>query len=137
MFTQNYENLPVSDIMISLDLCPIVSETTIFKEALNKMDICGLGILCITSEVGKLNGILTEGDIRRLLLKVQKPFSALLVDDIKNYLNPSPITIFPDTPIIDGIKIMTNKKVWDLPVVDKDNFLKGILHLHQVFNDFS
>ena len=78
----------------------------------------------------KLLGILTDGDIRRKLLKVQKPFSAFFVDDALEHAIRSPITILPDDSLIDAISIMDKKQVWDLPVVDKQNALVGLLHLH-------
>lgn len=134
MSTKNNVELTVSDVMLDLSDCPVVSTSTILKDAFNKMDICGLGIVCITSQEGTLEGILTEGDIRRLLLRVQKPFAALLVDDVKNYANTSAITTTADTILTNAINIMSEKKVWDLPVVNKTGILIGMLHLHQAIS---
>mgnify|MGYP003330082119 CR=1 FL=1 len=45
----------------------------------------GLGIACIVNSQKELKGVFTDGDIRRLILKVQKPIAALFVDDVKDY----------------------------------------------------
>ena len=71
----------IHDVMMTLNRIPVIGETVILKEALEKMGQSRLGIACIVDADKKLLGILTDGDIRRKLLKVQKPFSAFFVDD--------------------------------------------------------
>ena len=66
------------DIMLKVGSFPIVKEKTIFKEAIEKMSQFNLGILCIVDEENRLKGIITDGDLRRMLLNIQKPFSAFL-----------------------------------------------------------
>ena len=53
------------------------------------MEKFNLGMVNILDENGVLRGIMTDGDIRRLLLNVQKPISALLSEDVKKYSNKS------------------------------------------------
>ena len=65
----------VRDVMLGIDEIPVVSEKTILKEALETMDRFKLGLVCIV-EGEEFKGIITDGDIRRLLTKIQKPFSA-------------------------------------------------------------
>ena len=130
MSTQKINTILVRDVMLQLESCPLIGKKVIFKEALEEMGRTRLGIVCITDTDNKLLGILTDGDIRRKLLKVQKPFSAFFVDDALEHAIRSPITILPDDSLIDAISIMDKKQVWDLPVVDKQNALVGLLHLH-------
>jgi len=94
------------------------------------MDHHGLGIVCITSAVGVLEGIITDGDIRRMLTRVQKPFAALMGDDVINHAVTGPTTVTMETKLNDAIILMGQKQIWDLPVVDKDGKLNGLLHLH-------
>ena len=49
------------------------------------MDEYKLGIICIIDDNFKLLGVITDGDLRRAILKSQKPFSAILVDDVIDY----------------------------------------------------
>ena len=123
-------NLSVKDVMVETGGFPVVDRGVIFKVALEKMGESGLGIVCIDDNDGHLLGILTDGDIRRKLLTVQKPFSAFFVDDALDHAIKSPTVVSPDMNLVDAVKIMESKEVWDLPVIDKDGKLVGLLHLH-------
>lgn len=123
-------NLRVSDVMMSLDRVPVIGETVIFKEALEEMGRKRLGIACIVNAQKKLLGILTDGDIRRMLLRVQKPFSAFFVDDALDHAIQSPLTIAPGDTLVHAVHLMDEKHIWDLPVVDAAGVLVGLLHLH-------
>ncbi|HEC27689.1 MAG TPA: CBS domain-containing protein [Gammaproteobacteria bacterium] len=130
MSTQKHKTIPVSEVMMPLDRFPVIGETVILKEALEEMGRSRLGIACIIGDENKLLGILTDGDIRRKLLKVQKPFSAFFVDDALDHAIRSPTTTRPDDTLNDAIVLMGEKQVWDLPVVDGQGILVGLLHLH-------
>lgn len=131
MSAPNDDTLIVSDVMLSLDACPIVSETTIFKEVLEIMDEHRLGVVCVTVANGELAGILTEGDIRRVLLRVQKPLAALMADDVGPYAIRIPKTTHREMPLTEAVSLMGRQRVWDLPVVSQQGKLVGLLHLHQ------
>jgi len=123
-------NLLVSDVMMSLDRAPVIGETVIFKEALEEMVSKHLGIACIVNAQNKLLGILTDGDVRRMLLRVQKPFSAFFVDDALEHAVQSPLTIAPSDTLVHAVHLMDEKHIWDLPVVDATGVLVSLLHLH-------
>jgi len=132
MFTHKTNNMKVENVMIELDKFPVLSENLFLKEALDVMNSKRLGIACIIDREGNLKGILTDGDIRRKLLKVQKPLSALFVDDCLEHAIISPIVTSPDAALKSAVELMGAKQVWDLPVVDNSGKLVGLLHLHQV-----
>ena len=110
----------------------MIQKNEIQKEALDVMNNLRLGIACIVDNENKLLGILTDGDIRRKLIKVQKPLSAFFVDDALDHAIHSPITSKPDDTLEEAVEIMEAKKIWDLPVVDDQGILIGMLHLHPV-----
>ena len=87
MSTQNDHKLTVADVMLTLASCPVASEHAILKEVLEEMDAHRLGVACVVDPDGCLAGILTEGDVRRKLLRVQKPLAALLADDVITHCN--------------------------------------------------
>ena len=120
----------VSEVMIGLDRVPVIRETVILKEALEEMGRTRLGIVCIVNCDNKLMGILTDGDIRRKLLKVQKPLSALFVDDALEHAILAPLTIKPGDTLVHAVGVMEQKQIWDLPVVDEGGVLVALLHLH-------
>lgn len=129
MSTPN-NNMLVREVMIPLDRAPVIGRTVILKEAMEAMGRWRLGIACVVDEQRKLLGILTDGDLRRKLLKVQKPFSAFLVDDALDHSIKSPVTCRPDDTLVNAIILMEEKQIWDLPVVDGSGELVGLLHLH-------
>ena len=115
--------------MLAFGDFPVVDENTIVKEALEKMDTFHLGIVCITDSDKQLLGIMTDGDIRRKLLAVQKPLAAFFIDDAINQAIKNPHTATYDTSLFDAVNLMEEKQVWDLPILD-NNKLIGLLHLH-------
>ena len=130
MSTLKNETMLISDIMLKPDAFPVLAVKTLFKEALEAMGRSHLGIACIVDEQSKLLGILTDGDIRRKLLTVQKPFSAFFVDDALVHAIRTPTTIKPSSTLLEGIQLMEKKQIWDLPVVEGSGRLVGLLHLH-------
>ena len=130
MSIQMNESMLVIDVMLSLNRFPVIREKVILKEALEEMGRNRLGIVCIINKEKKLLGVLTDGDLRRKLLKVQKPFSAFFIDDALDHSILSPITAEPDQTLWQAIEKMEEKQVWDLPVVDRSGILVGLLHLH-------
>ncbi len=123
-------NFLVRDVMILAKDAPLVEEKEILKVALERMSQAHLGIICITNRANVLLGVLTDGDIRRKLLRIHKPFSALLGDDVLDHSIRNPITIDPDATLSDAVKLMGLKKIWDIPVVGNNGVLVGLLHLH-------
>lgn len=122
--------MKVKDVMIPFEKFPIIEKTTILKEALTEMGEANLGLVCIVNENKELIGLITDGDIRRKLLKVQKPFSSFFIDDALIHAKKNPITCSPDDELKKIVNLMGEKQIWDLPVVDKNKKLVGLLHLH-------
>ena len=130
MSTGKNSNLDVASVMLDLSFTPRISNRALLKEALDLMDEKRLGIICITDGFGKLEGVITDGDIRRMLTRVQKPFAALFNDDVIEYAVKNPVTVNRLTSVSDAIATMGLKQIWDLPVIDQNGNLEGLLHLH-------
>ena len=120
----------VGEVMMDYGSFPIVSQKELLKETIIEMSYYGLGIACIVDSQKKLKGVFTDGDIRRLILKVQKPIAALFVDDVQDYSTKRYSSVLPNTSLREAIIIMEKLNIWDLPVVDENKVLKGLLHLH-------
>ena len=135
MSTQNNHksNFTVADVMLTLEKTPKTSGCTLLKEALELMDKHRLGIVCIADADSVLQGIITDGDIRRMLSNVQKPLAALMSDDVIVHAIKSPTIVTASTSLQHAIDIMRKKQIWDLPVVDQGK-LSGLLHLHQAIS---
>ena len=122
--------MKIIDLLLKNNKIPIVSKNTILKETLDKMNYYRLGVACIVDRNNKLLGIFTDGDLRRKLLNVQKPWSSLLSDDTIKYSTKKPLTIRVNSTVNNALKIMEKKGILDLPVLDNKDKLIGILHLH-------
>ena len=129
------KNILVKEVMLEVDKVPTLSEDATFKEVLDQMNGFKLGIVCIINKKNKLIGILTDGDIRRRLIKSQKPISALFLDEAVKYCIKNPQVILSEMKLIGAIKLMGQKKIWDLPVTNNQNKLIGLLHLHTAISE--
>ena len=123
------ESLRTADVMLKRERSPAIGERALFKEALEAMQKHRLGVACIVSEQGALLGVLTAGDICRMLLRDQKPFAAIFADDALVHATRNPVTVGSSDRLVDAVKVMEQKQIWDLPVVDEGRFV-GLLHLH-------
>ena len=122
--------MKVEEVMLTLGQFPVVDKKTILKEALTEMGEANLGLVCIVNENKDLLGLITDGDLRRKLLKVQKPFSAYFVDDALRHAKQYPITCKPEDDLKEVVHLMGEKQIWDLPVINENKQLVGLLHLH-------
>ena len=97
------KDLLVNDVMIRLGQFPVVNENELFRETIEEINKFGLGIACIKDFNDKLIGVLTDGDIRRLILKVQKPIPAIFVDDAITYATKEFARVYENTSIEQAI----------------------------------
>ncbi|WP_198304339.1 KpsF/GutQ family sugar-phosphate isomerase [Arcobacter vandammei] len=118
----------ISDLLRK-DNLPIVSRETKLKDAIITMSSGRLGSVIIEDEQNRVIGILSDGDLRRALMK--KDFSIdCKVEDIAT-LNPR---TFDDENLLasDALQIIENYKIQLLIVTDKSKKLVGILHIHDL-----
>ena len=129
------EKILVKEVMMEYGSFPIVNQKELMKETIIEMSNYGLGIACIVNKK-RTKGVFTDGDIRRLILKVQKPIAALFVDDVQDYSTKEYSFVSPNTTLKEAILIMEEFNIWDLPVVDDRKILKGLLHLHPALKNY-
>ena len=122
----------ISQVMLNKNQFPIVSEKTILKKAIEEMNKWRLGIVCVCSSEGHLKGIITDGDLRRKIVNIQKPLPSLFLDDVIKHCVKNPEVISSNSCLTEVINIMGAKEIWDIPVTDDNNTLIGLLHLHPI-----
>ena len=120
--------LRVADIMHGGDALPAVVSGTLLKEAIVRMSEKGLGMLAVTDEAGRLKGVLTDGDLRRLFQQ-RDNFAGLTVDDI---MHTSPKTITADKLATEALKHMQANHINGLLVTEADGTLIGALNMHDL-----
>ena len=130
MSTLDSNTTPVSAVALGLDQFPVLGPKDLLKSALEAMAEKRLGIVCVADGEGMLKGVFTDGDIRRHLLSLQRPFAAFFSDDLIDHAAKEPTVIAPETTLVEALAVMGERQIWDLPVVDGDGRLTGLLHLH-------
>ncbi len=122
--------LKVKDAMHSGGELPTIFREAPFKEALIEMSRKPLGCVCIVSENGTLEGIITDGDVRRLL-QIHDNLKDILVEDI---MTANPISIDENSLLLSALATMENRhsQINVLPVVSENNMLLGIIRLHDI-----
>lgn len=118
----------VGDIMHTGDRIPQVRDTASFREALLEMTGKGLGMTAVTDAAGKLLGILTDGDLRRLLQRGVDVYNAAVTD----VMTPNPKTTTADRLAAETVTLMRSLKINGLVVVDADQRVVGALNMHDL-----
>jgi len=122
----------VRDLMRCAPQIPVVREDQTFHDALHEMTGKeNLGVTLVVNESECLSGILTDGDLRRVLLRTEgRPDMAGLLRDV---MTRGPQVIDPDSPVSEALQIMEVRGISSLAVVDPRDRPVGILHLHDIF----
>jgi len=107
---------------------PAVAETAPIKDAILEITSKRLGTTCVLGNDGTLSGIITDGDLRRLLEKTLD-IANLTAADV---MTRKPKTIVKEYLASFAIQQMENFKITSLIVVDEQNRPEGILHLHDL-----
>ena len=118
------------DKMKKLSDIPVLEEDASLKKALDLMSEKRLGIACFVDKSGALKGCLTDGDLRRLLLTKQSPLPALLIANALSFGISKPSVAHEDDDMDKLKELMNVKQIWDLPIIDSNNKLIGLLHRH-------
>jgi len=118
----------VEDLMLTGPDLPQVSEGTGIQEAVKAIDRGRLGTTLVTDSQHKLSGIITDGDIRRLVASGQS-FARLIVEEV---MTKNPQTLTRSSPAYDALNIMEQHQITVLPIVNAAQEVLGILHLHDI-----
>lgn len=126
-------SLKINDLMISYENCPRLKATNTLKDAFMKMTENPIGICVVLDENDILDGIIVDGDFRRILGTNQTDFNIKL----DQLINKKPITIKSDSLAYDALKLMQNRnsKISSLPIIDDENKFIGIIRLHELFKE--
>lgn len=123
-------SLKISEIMISGENVPIVSKNTSIKDTILEITSKRLGTTSVVDEFGKLLGVITDGDLRRLLEKT------LDIKDLKavDIMSTNPKVISDDVLASFALQTMESYKITSLIVTNEQTKPIGIVHLHDLLN---
>ncbi len=116
------------EVMLTGEAVPRVYEGTDIHEALTVLDHKRLGVVIILNHQDELSGIITDGDVRRMVINRTE----IPNHPVEDLMIKGPKRVTQTTPLYDALYIMEAHQITVLPVVDRDNRLAGILHLHDI-----
>jgi arabinose-5-phosphate isomerase len=120
----------VESLMHSGENAPRVLPTTKMPDVIYEMSRKGLGLAAVTEANGKLLGIITDGDLRRVMQKRQENVLALTAADC---MTKNPITLSRHELAASALRIMEEKKITSLLITDPAGKLEGVLHIHDLW----
>jgi arabinose-5-phosphate isomerase len=119
----------VRDLMHSGDDIPVVTPRTPMTDVIFEMSSKKLGITTVQEE-GKLRGVISDGDLRRLL---EREGGAALSKSAGDTMNAHPRTIMSSELAAKALAILEERKITSLIVVDADLKVEGVVHLHDLW----
>ncbi len=119
----------VEDLMHTGKAIPLVHTDTLMKDAIMEISSKRLGIAAVTDSSSKLQGVITDGDLRRGLEKWGENFFSLKAEDVMTH---KPKTVTDNMLAAKAVSIMEKYSITVLIVTDEESNVKGVLHLHDL-----
>jgi len=122
--------LRLADIMHVGERLPIVAEKVLIKDALVEMSLKGLGMTAVVDNNQKLVGLFTDGDLRRILderIDIHK-------DEIASVMTRQPTVANAEMLAAQALKVMEDKKINGLIIVDNNNHPIGAMNMHDLLS---
>jgi arabinose-5-phosphate isomerase len=120
----------VEAMMHTGDDAPRVLPTTKMPDVIYEMSRKGLGLAAVTEADGRLLGIITDGDLRRVM---QKRKENVLDLTAKECMTPNPVTLPRTELAASALRLMEEKKITSVLVVDAKGRLEGVVHIHDLW----
>src|ERR1700723_2368737 len=120
----------VESLMQQGENAPSVRPTTKMPAPFYEMSRKGLGLAAVTDPNGKLLGIITDGDLRRVMQKRQENVLALTAADC---MTKNPVTLARTELAASALRLMEEKKITSLLITDPTGKLQGVLHIHDLW----
>ncbi|HTK81687.1 MAG TPA: KpsF/GutQ family sugar-phosphate isomerase [Bacteroidota bacterium] len=120
--------LKVEELMVSGTAVPKVAKNLPVRDVILEMTSKRLGATCVIENDGRLAGIVTDGDLRRLLQKTTDVTNVTA----EKMMNPHPKTITPDVLAAIALQEMEAHNITQLVVIDGERKPVGVIHLHEL-----
>ncbi len=122
--------LRVETLMHTGEGVPRVSGTTPIVQVIEEMTRKKLGVTCVVDKGNRLLGIITDGDLRRMMRKHK---DGLFKMSAAEGMTPRPVTIGRDQLATEALNLMEARKITALVVADKGGKVEGVIHLHDLW----
>jgi arabinose-5-phosphate isomerase len=121
--------LRVDDLMHKGDDVPIVAPDTLMHDVIYEMSKKGFGVAAVADGERRLEGIITDGDLRRLLQRDEQILRKTAGESMK----PNPLTIRAGELASAALQMMEERKITSLFIVDEARRIDGIIHIHDLW----
>jgi arabinose-5-phosphate isomerase len=122
--------LRVDKVMHSGAALPRVAPQTLMPDAFHEMSAKKLGMTTVVNPDGTLAGILTDGDLRRLM---EKHGGATLSMTVGQCMNRAPQAVGPQILASEALTLMEKRKITSVVVMDDSRKVLGVVHLHDLW----
>ncbi len=119
----------VEQLMRGGDQAPLVRVDTSMPDVIYEMSSKGLGMSCVVNEQNQLVGIITDGDLRRRM----SDGTNILSRTAGEIMSRRPVTVSPETLAAEALHILETRKITSIVVVDAENLVQGVVHLHNLW----
>jgi arabinose-5-phosphate isomerase len=120
----------VENVMHTGDSAPTVGPDAPMPEVIYEMSRKGLGHTAVVAKGGHLLGIISDGDLRRVLERQGSRALSLTAQDC---MTPTPVTIPRKELATKALSLMESRKITSLLVVDEAGKLEGVVHIHDLW----
>jgi arabinose-5-phosphate isomerase len=120
----------VGDLMHAGEALPQVAADTVMTQVIHEMSHKRLGMTTVLGEGGRLLGVISDGDLRRLL---ERDGANALAHTAGEIMNAKPVTIAPEAFAGEALALMEGRKITSLIVVGAKGEAVGVVHLHDLW----
>ncbi|HEV7763789.1 MAG TPA: KpsF/GutQ family sugar-phosphate isomerase [Thermoanaerobaculia bacterium] len=121
--------LRVHELMHRGDDVPLVREHTGMRDVIYEMSRKGFGIAAVTNEGGIMQGVISDGDLRRLLSQDELVVRKTAAESMKR----DPVTISGNELASAALQLMEERKITSLFIVNEEQRVEGIIHIHDLW----
>jgi arabinose-5-phosphate isomerase len=119
----------VDSVMHAGTALPSVRRDTSMADVIQEISGKRLGMTCVVDDDGRLVGVVTDGDLRRHMT----PGSDLLRLRAGDVMTARPVTIAAGTLAVEALRLMEQRKITSVVVVDTNSLALGVVHLHDLW----
>lgn len=121
--------LTAGELAHSGDDVPRVAPTTAMKDVIYEMSRKGLGITTVQDDSGRLLGVITDGDLRRLMERERDPLERSAGD----VMHSGGVTIEPGALATEALRLLEERRITSLIISSGGDVVDGVLHLHDLW----
>jgi len=124
----------VEQLMHGGEQRPMVALETPMADVMAEMSRKSFGMTCVVDAEDRLIGVITDGDLRRHMLAAQRGAGGSLLDRrAADIMTRNPVTITRSTLAVEALRLMEERKITSIIVVDDDRRVQGVVHLHDLW----